>query len=69
MRGSRRNDLGDLRSVRIAEINKYAQSDHGQEYPSVGQNIFRNDFIRDVGGECQQPTSVPGPEVIGNVNG
>jgi len=40
MRSRWRNYLGDLRRIRIAEVDKHAENDHGEKYSNMGQNIF-----------------------------
>jgi hypothetical protein len=54
MRSRRRNDLGDLWSIRVREIDEHTENDHSKEYAEMGQNISRNIAIRDVSGECQE---------------
>jgi hypothetical protein len=39
MRSRRRNDLGDLWSIRVAEIDEHAENDHSKKYANMGQNI------------------------------
>ena len=54
VRSGRRNSLGDLGGIGVAEINQRADHDHCEKYPKVGQNISRDDFVGDVRGEGQQ---------------
>jgi len=39
MRSRRRNDLGDLWSIRIAEIDEHTKNDYSKKHPNVRQNV------------------------------
>src|ERR1017187_9297453 len=59
VRSRRRNDLGDLWSIRVAEISEHTENHHSKKYANMGLNISRNITIRDVSGECQQRDKRP----------
>ena len=59
MRGRRRNDLGDLWSIGVAEIDQHTENDHGKKHADVGLKISRNIAIRDIHKDQKRGSAPP----------